>query len=103
MTSDIDRGREAHHVEFPSKEWGSAILRFAFVRRVVLEEFALGLEGNADLLVCVNIPLPSVHHGNIAQSQRNDPPSQNVNNVSSGIPILKCQVTGNVARGGLRT
>lgn len=67
---------------------------------MVLEELALGLEGNADLLVCVDVPLPSVHHGNVSQSQRNDPSSQDINNVSSDIPVLKSQVSGQSWRTG---
>lgn len=98
--SQVNRGRETHHIELPSKEWGSAILRLPFVRGMVLEELAFGLEGDADLLVCFNVSLPSVHDRNVTQSQRNDPSGQNVDDVSASIPISKCQPGGQSRNGG---
>ena len=59
---------------------------------MVLEELAFGLEGNTDLLVRFDVSLSSVHHGNVTQSQRNDPSRQDINNVSSDIPIPKMSV-----------
>jgi len=89
--SEIDRGRETYHVELPSEEWCPAVWSLPFVRRVILEEFAFGIESGADLFVCFDVSLPPVHDRNVAQSQRNDPSSQNVHDVGSGIPISKCQ------------
>jgi len=98
--SQVNRGRETHHIELPSKEWSSAVLRLSFIRRMVLEELTFGLEGDADLLVCFNVSLPSVHDRNVTQSQRNDPSSQNVDDVSASIPISKCQSGGESRNGG---
>lgn len=56
---------------------------------MVLEEVAFGIERDADLLVCLNVSLSSVHDRNVSQSERNNPSGKNVNNVRSRIPISK--------------
>lgn len=79
--------RETYHIELSSKEWSSAVLRLPFVRSVALKEVPLSFKRDADLLICFDVSLSSVHYWNVTQSQRNDPSSQNVNDVSSRIPI----------------
>jgi hypothetical protein len=66
--------RGVYHVELPSEERSSAVLGFALVRSVALEELPFGLKRNTDLLVGFDVSLTSVYHRNVTQSQRNNAP-----------------------------
>ena len=73
--SSFDCQWETHHIELPSKEWGSAVLRLPFVRSVALKEVSLCFERDADLLIRFDVSLSPVHYWNVTQPQRNDPSS----------------------------
>lgn len=56
---------------------------------MAFEEVAFGIERNADLLACLDVSLPSVHDRNVSQSEGNDAPGKDVDNVRPRIPISK--------------
>ncbi len=59
------------HVEFTGEEGSATELRLAAICWVVLKEGPLSIERRLDRLVMVNIPLASIHHRYISQSQGN--------------------------------
>ena len=59
---------------------------------MVLEELALILERSDDRLVRVNVALTTVDDGNIAKTEGDDTASEDVHNVSSGVPAIPSQI-----------
>ena len=55
-----------------------------------LEELTLGLQGRTDGLVVLNVSLTTVDYWYISQSQRDDPASENIDNVRSLVPEVEC-------------
>lgn len=76
----------AYHVQFPCKERRSAVLRFAFIRRMILKKLALVLKCSSDRLRLINVTLATVDHRYITKAKGNNPPSQNVDDICSLIP-----------------
>lgn len=61
---------------------------------MVLEEALLILQGSRNLLLVLNVPLATVDHRNVAQSQGDDSAGQNIDDVGSMIhQIHLCQDT----------
>ena len=54
-----------------------------------LEELTLGLQGRTDGLVVLNVSLTTVDYWYISQSQRDDPASENIDNVRSLVPEVE--------------
>jgi hypothetical protein len=73
-------------VESPSEEWCSAEGSLGRVGRVVLKEPTLILEGSADGLLLVDIALATVHDGDIAEPQWDDPPGEDVDDIGTLVP-----------------
>jgi len=83
------------HVELPCEERCTAELGLALVRRVILEIVTLVVERSADGLVSLDISLASVYNRHVAQPQRDDSPSQNINDISSFVPVeLSAKTSG---------
>ena len=55
-----------------------------------LEELTRGLQGRTDGLVVLNVSLTTVDYWYISQSQRDDPASENIDNVRSLVPEVDC-------------
>jgi len=72
-------------VELAGEERSTAVLCFAAVAWVVLEEFLFGSESGTDELPLVNVTLTTVDDGNIAEAERNDTTGENVDDIGTSV------------------
>ena len=75
-----------YDVELPREEGRSAVLRLVRIGRVALKELTLSIQRSSDSLVRLNVPLSTVDHGNVSETERDDTASKNVNDISTSIP-----------------
>ena len=85
---------ETYQVELASEIRCTAIRSLITVCLVVLKERPLMLESVRNRLLILDIPLPSVDYRDVTQSQRNDAPSQDVDDIGSFVhQIHLCEHT----------
>lgn len=70
-------------VESPRKVRRTAVRSFAPVTRVALEEVAFVLESLGDRSLVVNVALSTVDNGDVTESERDDAPGEDIDNVRS--------------------
>jgi hypothetical protein len=68
------RCKSPYHVEFSREEGRAAILGLSLVRGVILKKLAFILQRLTDRFGCFDVTLTTVHHWNVAQTQRDDTP-----------------------------
>ena len=86
--------KRTYQVELAGKVGCTAVGGLVAVCLVVLEEGLLVLECVCDGLLIFDITLPSVHYRNVAQSERNNASSKNVDDVGSLVHQIDfCQHT----------
>jgi hypothetical protein len=72
-----------YHIQFSGEEGCAAILGLGAIRGMVLEEFSFMSQSLLDCFARVDVPLSAINDGNITQTQGDDAPSQDIDDVCS--------------------
>lgn len=77
----------AYHVQLTGQVRSATVLSLALVSSMVLKEGTFALQGAADGLFLLNITLTTVDNRDVAKAEWDNTTSQNIHNISTGIPI----------------